>query len=61
LGLVLDVERSERHFADEATGGDPSVLDRPRAPAERVGLDLTLDGGGLQLQGRMTILAKKSS
>jgi hypothetical protein len=52
VGEVLDVERDEWEFADQAAGGDPGVVDRPRTPAEPgVGLDLAPDRAGVEAGG----------
>jgi chloramphenicol 3-O-phosphotransferase len=34
VGVVLDVERGEREFADEAAGRYPGVVRWPGSPAE---------------------------
>ena len=53
VGIVLDVERGERKFADEAAGGDPGIVCRSRATAQPgVGLDLAPAGGDVLVVGK---------
>ena len=60
VGVVLDVERGERRPADEATGGDPRVVRRPRTAAQLgVGLDLSPTRRDVLVVGRTTSAARK--
>jgi hypothetical protein len=61
VGVVLDVERGEWKIAGDAAGGDPGVVDRPRAPAEPGVARISPHAvAAWKLQGMTTTLAKKS-